>query len=879
MWHGLRLAASALAVAAVASPLAAQAMPAAFPVRSYSLPPQPSDVALGDLDGDGRLDAVVACQGLAALSVRLGKGAGSFGPRTEYPTLLPPARVVLGDLDEDGALDAVAAVTGARLVRLVGDGHGGLAHPEIVVTGTGLGDLALADLDGDGHLDAAVVGSAAGAGIVNVHAGTGTGSFGSTTTWPTPFSAMDAVPADLNGDGRLDLAVPMFGASGVAVLLAAPAGGFLPASLYTAGGVATALAAGDLDGDGDADLAAARFDKTTANLLWNDGSGLFPIGSATSLASNLSPTTSFSSVAGIAIADVTGDLRPDLVVPFKGSPLQQMSVVPGSESGGFDPSILLMVGGDPLAFSMGDLTQDGLPDVALVVSTGFLRVLVSAPGGPVAYASVDSFSVYIGGPTTMSVGDMNLDGSLDAITGLLTHHSWQSSRSRHYGKGDGTLGFQVQTQHSGDPTFFVLYDVTGDGAQDLVAMIDLPTNHLHVYAGTGVQPGSLISASSGAGNGPFFALGDLDGDDRPDVVTANGGLTGLAGNSLGIYRNDGTGAMVAYGVSLTGASGAPSVALGDIDLDGNLDAVAGEPAASTISIHLGDGAGMLGAPAFLSTAQPFGSIALHDLDLDGWLDIVAATWWNAAESGLMIRLGDGAGSFGPPVTRPTETAVGRIVAGDVDGDGLPDVVASGPSGQYVSFHGLPGGALSTGEGYATDVGSELGCTLADMDADGRLDWVTASSGYWTIEVHRATTPLPVGVAAFGTGTPGCAARHGLNAAQSATLGTPRLRLTATQTPPSAEGVLLLVDASDAAGSDPFGVGVVFHVDLLAATQVAAIDMHSDATGFGRAEVPVPDDPSLVGETFFFQSLWLWTHCPKLPIGVSSSRALAVTVQR
>ena len=118
------------------------------------------DVELGDLDGNGTLDAVIANWSSQANTVWLSDGAGNFTPHPTTPTLAPGVStlgVALGDIDGDGDLDAVFANDGPPMSTWLNDGAGSFSpHPTTPSFGGGRGfEVGLADLDGDGDLDAA----------------------------------------------------------------------------------------------------------------------------------------------------------------------------------------------------------------------------------------------------------------------------------------------------------------------------------------------------------------------------------------------------------------------------------------------------------------------------------------------------------------------------------------------------------------------------------------------------------------------------------------------------------------------------------------------------------------------------------------------------
>ena len=108
-------------------------------------------------------------------------------------------------------------------------------------------------------------------------------------------------------------------------------------------------------------------------------------------------------------------------------------------------------------------------------------------------------------------------------------------------------------------------------------------------------------------------------------------------------------------------------------------------------------------------------------------------------------------------------------------------------------------------------------------------------------------------------------------------------LSSTNAPRSAVGLGLLTNSQDLFGSDPFGIGIVLHVDLLFATQVISFDLKSDAGGSGSASLPIPNNPGLAGSTFFAQTVWIegrptGQDCSTALLHLMSSRAVSLTIQ-
>ncbi|MFN0205455.1 MAG: TolB family protein [Planctomycetota bacterium] len=149
------------------------------------------------------------------------------------------------------------------------------------------------------------------------------------------------------------------------------------------------------------------------------------------------------------------------------------------------------------------------------------------------------------------------------------------------------------------------------------------------------------------------------------------------------------------------------------------------------------------------------------------------------------------------------------------------------------------------------------------------------------DVFVRTVPRPPVLATpYGTGTPGCNGLHALSAVNTANIGNANFTLKCTNTPPNSLGGWFITDSQDIPGTDTFNVGVKLHVDFFNATEAFVIDSYSDATGLGTLTIPVPNNPVLVGKTFYAQAVWAWalTVCFNFPMGLSSSNGLSITIQ-
>ena len=264
-------------------------------------------------------------------------------------------------------------------------------------------------------------------------------------------------------------------------------------------------------------------------------------------------------------------------------------------------------------------------------------------------------------------------------------------------------------------------DFNGDGKLDLAACS--LTGEMRVMLGDGAS--FQLGQSAQLGDVPLWMSGgDFDGDDDVDLVVVRS-----AANVTELWRNDGQGTF-ALSASAPVGSGALAVVAGDCDADGNLDVAVSRPSAPEVMYCRGDGAGGFLGMLPLALPVPNGGQAFHlaagDVNRDGLDDLVVS---DPIRSRIVVYSGSSQGAFGELVEQvEIGGAPGACAIGDLSGDGLPDLAVSAFDAERYVVLSYFGGQNQLGGQYFTlfeapVAGKPSLATIADVTGDGRPDLV------------------------------------------------------------------------------------------------------------------------------------------------------------
>jgi hypothetical protein len=307
------------------------------------------------------------------------------------------------------------------------------------------------------------------------------------------------------------------------------------------------------------------------------------------------------------------------------------------------------------------------------------------------------------------------------------------------GIGTGDFLPRVDLGTGNRPNSVAIGDVDGDGKPDL-ALANRNSNTVSVLRNTSTS-GSVGFADKedfGTGSEPFsVAIGDVDGDGKPDLAVAN-----VGSGRVSVLRNTSTSGTVSFAAKVDFGTGSQpnSVAIGDLDGDGKPDLAVANRGSNTVSVlrntSTSGSVGFADKVDFVTGSAPF-SVAIGDADGDGKPDLAVAN--NASNTVSVLRNTSTSGSvgFADKVDFVTGTRPYSVAIGDADGDGKPDLVVANVNSTTVSV--LRNTSTSGTVSFATKVDFGTGTNpysvaIGDVDGDGKPDLAVANAGSNTVSV-------------------------------------------------------------------------------------------------------------------------------------------------
>jgi hypothetical protein len=489
-----------------------------FAVSTVTTPLQgtPWDLAVGDVNGDGKQDVVTVSHvdgspdPVGTVEVCEGVGDGTFTNCTVYGSVGKwPSRLVLADVDADGALDVVATDQNYGNVWLgwnLGDGTFGATWDSILL-GAQPSSVDVGDLNGDGYPD--LVLTSATLDRVDMRFNDGSRGFASFTSHSVGDYPFAVALGDVNADGVTDIVTSNRYGQNVSILMGQGVNTWGDARRDTVvSGVPTDLARGDFNRDGAPDFATAQ----------SDGNGTVTRGQLDGRFFITSTPYVGHGPHGLVAADVDGDGLADLVAGTEWEPAGFVWLK-GDGAGEFAAPTTVDMGAGTQGVAVGDLDNDGRVDVVCSGTDSTVRVAFGIGSGAFFFPRVE---LAVGtGPLTPVLGDVDNSGTLDIVVANSTGSSVSVWRSN----GDRTFQASPPIALPSSPEDLTLDDLDGDGAMDIAL----------------VRSGSTTVLLRGNGNGTFrtaegqyvemadrgahvIHTSDMNGDGFPDFMTFNDGL-------------------------------------------------------------------------------------------------------------------------------------------------------------------------------------------------------------------------------------------------------------------------------------------------------------------------------------------------------------------
>ncbi|HEX5313856.1 MAG TPA: FG-GAP-like repeat-containing protein [Gammaproteobacteria bacterium] len=563
---------------------------------------------------------------------------------------------------------------------------------------------------------------------------------------PDSSAAGDLNVGDVNGDGHADLIVPVIGerdtsGDGVVVVLNHGDGSF-SAPTFTPVPLLRGVTLDDFDGDGKLDLAGV----TAATMPGGGGAVVLLPGKGDGTFKTAIPGPSINSPyeSFLASADFNGDGNRDLV-------LGDGEVLLGNGDGSFalDPHSIPVSGLNPTGNfpAVADFNDDGKDDVALLATDGSVAIFLGNGDGSFSAASQYQYAG-IAQAFTLTATDLDGDGNADLVEGSANGGGFGADENTDgaflmlMGRGDGSFVDSTVYPLSVSPTFAV-GDFNGDGKPDVLATQGSGPNVSGMMLLAGNGDGTFAPQPPDTAVQPLHvAAADMNGDGNLDAVVIDQTQTHLG--VLLANGNGGFGAPTSYPIPAGGQSGT-TLTVGDFRGNGPPDVIVGN--GGDLLYYRNNGDGTLAAAQQFDQEDLVDATAVGDMNGDGNADLAVAigNFEDAAAGAnnvVLVFLSNGDGTFAAPVRYAAGAYPRSIALGDLNQDGKPDLVVgsinAGLSANTLNVllgngDGTFGAALRSPLPY--DAGSSS-LAIADFDGDGNPDVAIGGGTYTFVSLGK-----------------------------------------------------------------------------------------------------------------------------------------------